>query len=154
MISAFIEMISSVLLVIDYIERATEISGDLFVHIKWINEFIESLTECLQMIDRDADSPADIAAVRFPDLHAPSQGNKVELFSTARHHASTDLQAYLTKWSYHQEKYYFTRPGHESQEVTVEPQIAALTSSHGEARRVFEDAARVFTERAVTLELL
>jgi hypothetical protein len=83
-----------------------------------------------------------------------SDSRKTELFATAHNLASTDLQLYLRKWSYHQDKYYFTRPGHESQEVMIEPEIAALVASRSEAQRVFEDEARGFIDRAKFLELL
>lgn len=156
MIGAFVQMISTVQPVIDYIDRATETGEELFMHIKWIHSFIKAVKECLQISasDLDADWSTDIAHVDFPDQPATSNNRKLELFGTAHQLSAADLQMYLSKWSYHQGKYYFTRPGHDSQEVTIEPQIAATMTRHSEARRVFEQAASGFTDCAVSLELL
>ena len=156
MIGAFVEMISTVLPVIDYIHRATDKCEDLFVHIKWIHDFINAVTECLQSAEPDAYSSSGSAYVTFPDQPTSAYGitPKTELFGTAHHLASTDLRAYLSKWSYHQDKYYFTRPGHESQEITIEPQVAVVMTSQSEARKAYEKAALGFNHRAVSLELL
>ncbi|CAG8218251.1 unnamed protein product [Penicillium salamii] len=154
MISAFVDMICSVLPIIDYIERATETGGDLFRHVKWINDFIKSVTECLELANPDIDCTADISYVAFPGQPSPSNGRKTELFGTAHRLASADLQPYLSRLSSHQGKYYFTRPGHESQEVTIEAQIATAMTQYSEAQQAFEDAARGFARRAVSLELV
>ncbi|CAG8202165.1 unnamed protein product [Penicillium olsonii] len=153
-ISAFVEMISSVLSIIDYIDRTTETAGGLFKHIKWINGFIKSVTQCLEIKSSELDWTTDMDLVAFPAHPAPPSGRRTELFDTAHRLASTDLRAYLNRLSYHQGKYYFTRPGHESQEVTIEPQIFAAIAQFSEAQQAFEDVARGFTERAVSLELL
>ncbi|KAJ5856089.1 uncharacterized protein N7529_010033 [Penicillium soppii] len=153
MIGAFVEMVSSVLPIVDYIDRVTDTCEGLFVHIKWIHSFIKAATECLQSADLDADSLSVSVYVTFPGQPASADSRKIQLFDTAHHLASTDLQAYLSKWSYHQDKYYFTRPGHESQEITIEPRIAVVMASQNEARKAYEEAARGFNSRVVSLEL-
>ncbi|KAJ5034241.1 hypothetical protein NUH16_005673 [Penicillium rubens] len=152
MLAAFLDMISSVLPVVDYIDRATGAGEGILTHIEWIRDFVKAVGRCLE--STDADSLSCNAHVIFPAMPPPSDSRKTELFTTAHKLASTDLQLYLRKWSYHQDKYYFTRPGHESQEVTIEPEIAVLVASQVEAQGVFEDAARGFVDCAKFLELL
>lgn len=154
MISTFVEMTSSVLSIIDYIDRTTQTGDDLLKYIKWINDFIQSVTTYLVWANPDVDWAADTDFVAFPGQPTPSTGRKTELFGTAHRLASTDLQAYLSRLSYHQGKYYFTRPGHDSQEVPTEPMIATAITQYSEAQQAFENAARGFTHRAVNLELL
>ncbi|KAJ5383565.1 hypothetical protein N7517_001476 [Penicillium concentricum] len=154
MLAAFLDMISSALPVIDYIDRATSEGEGIFTHIEWIRDFAKAVGQCLQITDSDMDSPSSNARITFPMVPPPSDSRKTELFSTANNLASNDLQLYLRKWSHHQDKYYFTRPGHESQEVTIEPEIAVLVASLSEAQNVFEDAARGFVDRAKVLELV
>ncbi|CAI7644722.1 unnamed protein product [Penicillium glandicola] len=153
MLAAFLDMISSALPVVDYIDRATGVAGCILTHIEWIRDFAKAVGTCLQSTDPDIDSPLSDAHIAFPAV-PPSDRRKTELFGTANNLASNDLQLYLRKWSYHQDKYYFTRPGHESQEVTIEPEVAVLVASHSEAQKAFEDAARGFVDRAKALELL
>lgn len=154
MIGAFVEMISSVLSTIDYIETVTEKGGELLVHVKWMNNFLKSVTASLEMQESETDRSANIGEIGFPELPSPSNNRKTDLFSTAHRLASNDLQAYLRKWTYHQGKYYFTRPGHPAQEVQIQPEIASAMTVYSEARQAFEHAAESFTHRAETLELL
>ncbi|KAJ5835905.1 hypothetical protein N7447_001931 [Penicillium robsamsonii] len=135
MLATFLDMISSALPV-------------------WIRDFAEAVSKCLQITDSDIDSPSSNVHITFPAIPPPSDSRKTELFSTANNLASNDLKIYLRKWSHHQDKYYFTRPGHESQEVTIEPEIAVLVASLSEAQKVFEDAVRGFVDRAKALELV
>ncbi|KGO72152.1 Methyl methanesulfonate-sensitivity protein 22 [Penicillium italicum] len=154
MLAAFLDMISSALPVVDYINRTTSSGKGIPTHIKWIRDFAESVSTCLQSIDSDTDLSSSSAHITFPAAPPPSDSRKTELFGTANNLASSDLPIYLRKWSCHQGKYYFTRPGHESQEITIEPEVAVLVSSHSEAQKVFEDAARGFVDRAKFLDLL
>ncbi|KAJ5959338.1 uncharacterized protein N7479_006488 [Penicillium vulpinum] len=154
MLAAFLDMISSALPVVDYIDRATNAGESIITHIEWIRDFTNVVSTCLQNTDLDTDSPSSNSHITFPATSPPSDSRKTELFGTANTLASNDLQLYLRKWSHHQDKYYFTRPGHESQEITIEPEIAALVASPSETEKVFENAARGFFARANALELL
>ncbi|KAJ5318884.1 uncharacterized protein N7506_011588 [Penicillium brevicompactum] len=154
MISAFVEMVSSVLSTVDYIEEVTDKGEELLVHIKWMNSFIKAVAECVQMTTLDTDRAANMDDIMFPELPSLSNNRKTDLFSTAHRLASNDLQTYLRKWTYHQEKYYFTRPGHPAQEVKIQPEIATAMTDYIEAQQAFEDAAKSFTYRAESLELL
>ncbi|KAJ5513215.1 hypothetical protein N7463_002767 [Penicillium fimorum] len=154
MLAAFLDMISSALPVVDYIDRAAGAGEGIITHIEWIRDFAKAVSKSLQIKDSDIDSPSSNVHITFPAIPPPSDGRKTELFSTAHNLASNDLQLYLRKWSHHQDKYYFTRPGHESQEITPEPEIAVLVASLSEAQKVFEDAARGFVDRAKALELV
>ncbi|KAJ5773027.1 hypothetical protein N7457_007923 [Penicillium paradoxum] len=154
MIGAFLDMISAVLPVVDYIDRTTNTAEDILTHLNWIYDFAKAVSTCLHSTDLDADSPSSNDRVQFPNAPPSSGSRKTELFATAHQLASSDLQIYLRKWSYHQGKYYFTRPGHQSQEITIEPHIAALVASQNEAQKAFENAAGNFVHRARALELL
>jgi hypothetical protein len=153
-LAAFLDMISSVLPVVDYIDRTTGTGEIIITHIKWIHDFAKVVNTCLQNTDVDAESPSSSACIAFPDMPPASDTRRIELFGTAHNIASSELQVYLRKWSYHEGKYYFTRPGHESQEIAIDPEIAALVASQSEAQKAFEDAARDFVYRARALELL
>ncbi|KAJ5453134.1 Methyl methanesulfonate-sensitivity protein 22 [Penicillium cf. griseofulvum] len=154
MLAAFLDMVSSALPVVDYIDRATGAGEGIITHFEWIRDFAEAVSKCLQSIDLDIDSPSSNAHITFPAMPPPSDSRKTDLFGTANNLASNDLQLYLRKWSCHQDKYYFTRPGHESQEVTIEPEIAVLMASQSEVQRIFEDARSGFFDRAKALELI
>ncbi|KAJ5686316.1 hypothetical protein N7536_008935 [Penicillium majusculum] len=154
MLAAFLDMISSALPVVDYIDRTTGAGEVILTYIEWIRDFAKAVSKCLHNIDSDADLSSSSAHIAFPAMPPPSDSRKTELFSTANNIASNDLQIYLRKWSYHQNKYYFIRPGHESQEITIEPKIAGLVASRSEAQKTFEDAAVGFVDRAKALELL
>ncbi|KAI1833949.1 hypothetical protein DTO006G1_286 [Penicillium roqueforti] len=154
MLAAFLDMISSALPVVDYIDRVTGAGEGILTHIEWIRDFAKAVGRCLQSTDPDIDLSSSSARVIFPSTPPSCDSRKTEFFSTANNLASNDLQLYLRKWSCHQDKYYFTRPGHELQEIKVEPEIAVLVASQSEAQKVFEDAARGFVDRATVLELL
>ncbi|OQE47162.1 hypothetical protein PENCOP_c001G08436 [Penicillium coprophilum] len=153
MIAAFLDMVSSAMPVVDYIERAAGTGECVFAHIKWIRDFAKAVSKRLQSTDLDIELPSSNAHITFPVV-PPSDSRKTELFETAHCLASNDLQLYLRKWSYHQDKYYFTRPGHEAQEVAIESEIAVLVSSQSEAQKVFEAAATGFFDHAKALELV
>lgn len=154
MLAAFLDMISSVLPVVDYIDRTTGAGEGIITHVEWIRDFTKAVSRCLQSTDPDGDLSSSSAHITFPATPPPSDSRKTELFGTANNLASNDLLPYLRKWSYHQDKYYFTRPGHDSQEVAIEPEIAVLVASRSESQKAFEDAARGFVDRAKALELL
>lgn len=150
-LGAFLNMISSILPVLDYIDRTTGAAEAILPHIKWIRDFATAVSTCLRSTDTDGHLASDSAIVTFPVTPAASDDGDTELFSTGRQLASSDLQMYLRKWSHHQGKFYFTRPGHESQEITIESDAGG---SRTKAKTVFESAAADFAHRARTLELL
>ncbi|EKV12476.1 hypothetical protein PDIG_44000 [Penicillium digitatum PHI26] len=154
MLAAILDMISSALPVVDYIDRTAGAGQGILTHIKWIRDFTKAVSTSLQSIDPDADLSSSSAHITFPAVPPPSDSRKTKLLSTANNLASNDLQIYLRKWSYHRGKYYFTRPGHDSQEIPIEPEMAGLVASPSEAQKVFEAAARGFVDRAKFLELL
>ncbi|KGO58979.1 Methyl methanesulfonate-sensitivity protein 22 [Penicillium expansum] len=153
MLAAFLDMISSALPVVDYIDRTTGAGQGILTHLEWIRDFSKAVSKCLQSTDPNAELSSS-AHITFPVVPSPSDSRKTELFRTANNLTSNDLQVYLRKWSHHQGKYYFTRPGHESQEITIEPEIAVQMASQSEAQKAFDNAARGFVDRAKALELL
>ncbi|KAJ5129416.1 uncharacterized protein N7515_005455 [Penicillium bovifimosum] len=153
-LAAFLDMISSVLPVVDYIDRATGTGDIILTHITWIRDFAKVVNTCLQNTDADTESSSSSACIAFPDMPPASDTRKIDLFGSAHKIASSELQVYLRKWSHHEGKYYFTRPGHESQEIAIDPEIAATVASRSDAQKAFEDAARDFVYRATGLELV
>ncbi|KAJ5583481.1 hypothetical protein N7535_002101 [Penicillium sp. DV-2018c] len=153
-LAAFVDMLSSALPVVDYIDRTTG-TGDIIVtHIEWIRDFAKAVDRCLQYPDTFTGLPSSTIAVAFPDPPPASDTRNIELFGTAHNIASSELQVYLRKWSCHEGKYYFTRPGHESQEIAIDSEIAATVVSLSEALKVFKNAEKDFLHRARVLELM
>ena len=154
MLAVFVDMISSALPVVDYVNRATGSGEEIFPLIEWFRDFTNAVTAHLHSADSSVGSPPSDAFITFPDAPDTSASRKSDLFRTAHSLTSTDLQAYLKKWSWHQGKYYFTRPGHESQEIGIDTGVVALMNNQSEALKAFEDAASGFVHRAEVLELL
>jgi hypothetical protein len=154
MTGGFVEIISSVLPLVDYIDRVAGPCEDIFVHIQWIHDFIQTATRCLQSAGTGADSTSGNAQVTFPEQPASPNERKSELFATVHRLALTDLQASLRRWAYHQDKYYFTRPGHQPREITIPPQFAAITTIQSKAKKIYAKAAKSFNRRVASLELL
>ncbi|OQD80949.1 hypothetical protein PENANT_c030G02399 [Penicillium antarcticum] len=154
MLAVFMEMISSALPVVDYVNRTTGSGEEIFPFIEWFRNFTKAVTDYLHGTDSSAGSSPSDAFIAFPDAPGTIAGGRSDLFRTAHSLASTDLQIYLRKWSWHRGKYYFTRPGHESQEIGIETGDFALMDNQTEALTAFEDAASTFMHRAEVLELL
>jgi hypothetical protein len=153
MIGGLIEMISSVLPLVDYLDRVGGKCDDLFEHIKWIHDFIETATQCLQPAETGTDLMSE-DQLRFPDKPPSPDNRKNELFVTVHRTASADLQGSLRRWAYHQDKYYFTRPGHPPREVPIPPQFADVVTSQRNARKIYDKAVKTFNRRVASLQLL
>jgi hypothetical protein len=154
MLAVFMDMISSALPVVDYVSRTTDSGEEIFPLIEWFRDFTNAVMAHLRSTNSSVGSPPSDAFIAFPDAPDTSASRKSDLFRTAHSLTSTDLQAYLKKWSWHQGKYYFTRPGHESQEIGIDAGVVALMNNQSEALKAFEDAASGFVHRAEVLELL
>jgi hypothetical protein len=154
MLAVFMDMISAALPVVDYVNRATGSGEEIFPLIEWFRHFTTTVKVHLQSTDSSANAPPSDAFVAFPDVPDTSASKRLGPFRTAHSLTSADLQIYLRKWSWHQGKYYFTRPGHESQEIGIDAGVVALMNSQTEALKTFKDAANGFVHRAEVLEML
>ncbi|KAJ5105797.1 hypothetical protein NUU61_003144 [Penicillium alfredii] len=154
MLAAFLDMASSALVVIDYINR---IAGAecLIAQVQWLHQFTVAISDHLPSHNVPTTAHPVTAMIQLaepptstaPSTHAP-------FIIQARCLALEDLQSYLRRWSFHEGRYYFTRPGHESQEISVEPEIASVIDSRAKALCAFKEAASRFTERTTKLQLV
>ncbi|KAL4893169.1 Mus7/MMS22 family-domain-containing protein [Aspergillus ambiguus] len=147
-VSSMIEMITSALRVVDYIDRATAAGGTLVsqVHVfRQIFLFIASHIHGCPLSDFTASTE-----VFTNELPAASKTSSV--FRVIGQSATRELQAYINEsWSRHQGKYYFTRRGcHQPQEVQMEPSIAARLQN---GLAGFDDATDMFLETLEALDM-
>ncbi|KAF4214005.1 hypothetical protein CNMCM5878_009755 [Aspergillus fumigatiaffinis] len=152
-LTSLVEMITSAITVVDYIDRATDMGRCAVSQIGVLRELVLFVTSSLleqplasEVLDRGQSSRA------FDD--DDTTNHAVPSFFHDLHTAAThELQAYLNdSWSQHQGKYYFTRRGgHQPQEVQLEPSVAAEIERTPVA--AFNQAVQTFldTVRAVDL---
>ncbi|KAJ0422853.1 Mus7/MMS22 family-domain-containing protein [Aspergillus carlsbadensis] len=143
--AAFLEMVTSALPVVDYIDRLatdTESTSPMIEQIRAFQQFALLTTSYLR-------SPEHTLLTLDPLPHTatvPSDTNDISLLATC------ELQSYLNdSWSRHQGKYYFTRRGNQPQEVQIEPSVAAKLDHFPEQGLL--DAARTFLDALDSLDL-
>jgi hypothetical protein len=152
-LTSLVEMITSAIPVVDYIDRATDMGGCAVSQIGVLRELVLFVASSLreqplasEVLDRGQSSKA-LDNVDTTNHAVPS------FFHDLRTAATHELQAYLNdSWSQHQGKYYFTRRGgHQPQEVQLEPSVAAEIERTPVA--AFNQAVQTFldTVRAVDL---
>jgi hypothetical protein len=147
MLTAFVDMISSSLVVVDYVDRVTDVAEDVLSYIDWFREFFGAVST-LQVESTSDAAVASLTASRGSTIDLPPQ------LATARRLAFEDHQSCLRNWSFHDSKYYYTRPGHDSKLVTMEPEVTALIEDADTTRLEFEDAVSDFVDRVERFNLL
>ncbi|KAJ5168542.1 uncharacterized protein N7482_004136 [Penicillium canariense] len=155
MLSAFVEMISSSLVVVNYLDRATDVAEGALLYMEWFREFCVAASMRLGDSDADTESVAGLAAK--PPLELPSDvpfADAPAHLATARRLAFEDHQSSLRNWSFHEGKYYYTRPGHDSKLVIIEPETTAMLENEISVKRAFEDATADFVDRVERFDLL
>jgi hypothetical protein len=147
--AAFIEMITASLPLIDYIDRVTASADELVSYIQWFRDFAMTVTAYLNPTSPGSDefSPPDPPSITSTATMPPH-------LATARRIAFEDHQSYLRNWSFHNGNYYYTRPGHDSKEITLEAKIAAVVENKTIAQKTFEDATAEFAFSIERLGLL
>ncbi|KAE8404642.1 Mus7/MMS22 family-domain-containing protein [Aspergillus pseudonomiae] len=150
-VASFIEMITSSLRVVDYIDRATDAGENIIAQIQAFRQFILFSTSFLhdQLLITDPENiphPTNIFTSESTPTNAPAFFNEIRISATR------ELQTYINEsWSRHQGKYYFTRRGgHQPQEVNLEPSVAANLENFPLA--IFDDAARKFLDTLRALD--
>ncbi|KAL3449715.1 Mus7/MMS22 family-domain-containing protein [Aspergillus insuetus] len=143
--AAFLGLITFALPVVDYIDRLatdTESTGPMIEQIRSFQQFALFTTSYLQNPEQ---TPLTLDTLPQTTT-APSDTNNISLLATC------ELQSYLNdSWSCHQGKYYFTRRGHQPQEVQIEPSVAAKLDHSPEQGLL--DAARTFLVALDNLDL-
>ncbi|KAL4870128.1 hypothetical protein BDV12DRAFT_166647 [Aspergillus spectabilis] len=138
-ITTLLNMITSALPVVDYIDRLAAATATATI-IDQIRAFQHLASFAIsQLQDQPLDSP--FALPISTSIPLPTDTNNTNSISLS---AARDLRTYLTdRWSHHQGKYYFTRRGgHQPQEVVIEAPIAARLNQY--SKRGVVDAAERF----------
>jgi hypothetical protein len=148
MIAAFIEVISASLSVVDYIDRVTGSADELISYIQWFRDFAMAVTSYLSNTSTGSGEFSPPEPLSNTSTEMPQQ------LTTARRHAFEDHQSCLRNYSFHDGKYYYTRPGHDSKEITVEAEIAALVGNEAVAKKALEDATAELMDHVEQLGLL
>ncbi|KAJ5984220.1 hypothetical protein N7481_006319 [Penicillium waksmanii] len=153
MLAAFIEMISSTLVVVDYIDRLTGVADETASYIQWFRDFAVSTLSHLDDAN-NAGSMPEMNIQMDPGLHRPpgTSPNLPSHLIATRAIAFEEHQSCLKNWSTHGGRYYHTRSGHDSKEATLEPQIEHLVGNNAEARKALSDAVGEFLNRIDQLE--
>ncbi|KAL3439402.1 Mus7/MMS22 family-domain-containing protein [Aspergillus tetrazonus] len=124
--TAFLEMITSALPVVDYIDRLvadTSTTSHLLAQIRAFQKLSIFINACLQPRSQQSSEPHISLTPTLEVLHPFTSDLAVS--------ATRELQTYISEsWSRHQGKYYFTRRGaHAPQEVIIDASISAKLDS-------------------------
>ena len=154
MLTTFVDMISSSLVVVDYIDRVSNSGESILPYVEWFREFMVAVSTL------QAESTFDAALACLAEV-SPSvrslEGYTIDLppqLVAARRLALEDHQSCLRNWSFHDGRYYYTRPGHDSKLVAMTPEIAALMENEDATRLEYEDAVSDFVDRVERFNLL
>lgn len=149
MLTAFVDMISSSLVVVDYIDRVTDAAEGVLSYIEWFRKFFGAVSTLQAELTLNT-VVASLTASRTGgcDNDLPPQ------MATARRLAFEDHQSCLRNWSFHDGRYYYTRPGHDSKLVSMEPEVTAMIEDADTTRLEFEDAVLDFVDRVERFNLL
>ncbi|OGM41440.1 hypothetical protein ABOM_010264 [Aspergillus bombycis] len=150
-VASFIEMITSSLRVVGYIDRATDAGENIIAQIQAFRQLILFSASFLhdQLLITDPENVPHPSSIFTPE-NTPT--NAPKFFNEIRISATRELQAYINEsWSRHQGIYYFTRRGcHQPQEVNLEPSMAANLENFPLA--IFDDAAGNFLDTLRALD--
>lgn len=124
--AAFLDMIISTLPVIDYIDRVTtdpSSTRSIIAQIRAIQKLALFMISNLQSQPHlSPDLPINIT---LPTETRPQSSPQLSTSDTSLS-ATLELQTYINEnWAQHQGKYYFTRRGHQPQEITIEAPMSA-----------------------------
>ncbi|OQE16364.1 hypothetical protein PENSTE_c024G03903 [Penicillium steckii] len=152
MMTSFIEMISSTLVVVDYLDRLTDHADELVSSIEWFRDFAFAVLSRLN--DPTPSSALEVLPlVTDTGLDDPPRSSLPTHLVATRSIAFEEHQSCLKNWSSHGGKFYYIRTGHDSKEVLIEPQLASQLEDEVEAKRIFVDTIEDFEDRISRLEL-
>ncbi|GFG15878.1 hypothetical protein IFM61392_09206 [Aspergillus lentulus] len=152
-LTSLVEMITSAIPVVDYIDRATDAGGCAVSQIGALRGLVLFVASSLREQPLESEVLGVVHSFKAFDNDDTTNPAVPSFFRDLRNAATHELQAYLNdSWSRHQGKYYFTRRGgHQPQEVQLEPSVAAEIERTPVA--AFNQAVQTFldTVRAVDL---
>ncbi|GFF81996.1 protein mms22 [Aspergillus udagawae] len=152
-LTSLVEMITSAIPVVDYIDRATDVRVCAVSQIAALHGLVLLVTSSLREEPLASETFDLVQSSKAFDNDATSNPAVPSFFWDLRTAATHELQAYLNdSWSQHQGKYYFTRRGgQQPQEVQLEPSVAAEIEQTPAV--AFDEAVQTFldTVRAVDL---
>ena len=155
MLAAIIKMISSSLIVVDYLDRTTDAAESCVSYIRWFRDFSNALVSHLSTANPGTAAESSITTIQPPDVPSSTTDTGVpQHLATARHLAFEDHQSYLRNWSFHDGKYYYTRSGHDSREVFLSVEVTATMESVEISKKAFEESAAEFTTKLGRLDML
>ncbi|KAJ5645217.1 hypothetical protein N7507_011228 [Penicillium longicatenatum] len=146
MFAEFLEMIASSLVVVDYIDRVTDNAGYVISYIRWFSDLSTAVSSELDNSEPGTASDASIAAIPAPEQASDESAAAVpQHLVTGRRLAFEDHKSYLKIWTLHNDKYYYTRQGHDAKEVSLDPGVVAVNQNEAAAKKALEDASAEFS---------
>ncbi|RHZ50042.1 hypothetical protein CDV55_100057, partial [Aspergillus turcosus] len=151
-LTSLVEMITSALPVVDYIDRATDVGGCAVSQIGALRGLVLFVASSLREQPL-ASEVFDLQSSKAFDDDNTTNPAVPSFFHDLRTAATHELQAYLNdSWSQHQGKYYFTRRGgHQPQEVQLEPSVAVEIEQTPVV--AFDGAVQTFLDTVRALDL-
>ncbi|KAJ5173365.1 hypothetical protein N7492_005958 [Penicillium capsulatum] len=154
MLGALLRMISSSLVVVDYLDRVTDATEVCVSYLRWFRDFSNALTSPINTTNPDTVLESRIAAIAPPEPPTTAAETGIpQHLVTARRLAFEDHRSYLCNWSLHEGKYYYARAGHDSKEVALGPDVNAFIDKVM-SKKTFEDNAAEFIDKLTRLEML
>ncbi|RJE21691.1 hypothetical protein PHISCL_05960 [Aspergillus sclerotialis] len=148
----FLEMITSSLPIVEYIDRVTEVGEQLVSQVQAFHQF------ALFAFSRLRDEALPYSLEEFIRLSGAFSikdvpPSKPSFFEELRYSATRELNSYIREnYSRHHGKYYFTRRGSpQPKEIEIDHSVAALLE--GAPGVVFENAVQNFLNRSQSLDL-
>jgi hypothetical protein len=151
-LTSLVEMMTSALPVVDYMDRATDVGGCAVSQIGALRGLVLFVASSLREQPLASEELDLVQSSKAFDDNTTNPAVP-SFFHDLRTAATHELQAYLNdSWSQHQGKYYFTRRGgHQPQEVQLEPSVAVeIEQTPGVA---FDQAVQTFLDTVRALDL-
>ncbi|KAJ5495971.1 hypothetical protein N7539_001087 [Penicillium diatomitis] len=153
MLTVLVDMISSSLSVIDYVDRVTDAADSILSYIDWFRDFFVAVSALQAERSLDAAVSGFSILPMEPPPHFSANGLSPQL-ATARRFAFDDHRLCLGNWSHHDGKYYYNRSGHDPKLVNLEPTLRASLEDVGAVRLDLQDAVSDFVARVKQFDLL
>ncbi|KAJ5290849.1 hypothetical protein N7478_000100 [Penicillium angulare] len=154
MLAEFTKMISSSLVLIDYLDRVTDQVDSLISYIQWFRDLFTVVSSELKNSVPGTESTMNIPIIPAPQNNTSrSETGIPRHLLTFRRAVFEDHQSYLKNWSFHDGKYYYTRSGQGSKMLSLDPEVLLILQNETEAEKLFDDAMIEFSGFIEQLEL-
>ncbi|PLB55720.1 hypothetical protein P170DRAFT_443444 [Aspergillus steynii IBT 23096] len=154
-VASFLEMITSSLQVVDYIDKMSTAASHLVSQIRVFQQFTLFATYLHDhLLTTNLDDLIHPPIFSADAITTPTERTTPSFYHDIRASVTRDLHTYLTEsWSRHQGKSYFTRRGnHPPQEIPMEPEVVADLEQA--PTRTLDTAAGSFLDTLRALDLL